>query len=539
MKKLVLMLLVAAVVGVVGCFDSESDDSDTNDTEYDDSDETSESDDFFQSEDSDYDYEIGSVAYYVDADAGSDDNDGSESAPFATITYALEQAQGGEMIYVADGDYGDLRFGADFYSESSNYATPIEEVFTDWVTLRAMDGEAPELGYVQLGTLYNEDASDAIDFDQLGNSDLRLRIDGFTITNDMDIYGSRYVDIRNCTISQQGDFASMTDAEKLDYMSDAGIAVQNGRYVLLLDNEITNTGYGVWGMTTDFTIKGNHIHHVTHDGLQIHGGENWLVEGNIIHDLDDGTPDSEKLSYNNHIDGMHFYMAGSSSKYAHRMDNFVIRGNLIYHAESMDVMMNSTDIEGGGYGDFIWENNIFGPSGGYMIIWAAVFEDGNVFRHNTVLYTPNDQWTSQWGRTFGSEFGSPDSGNYYIQTKWSSEADHPVYPFYNNILVKTSLTVPWPSDGTDIAGHSNLYYSGDTDATLDDGAGWVVSALPYETIDSSVQDIIDVGDFPGFPLSDSPAIDNGYIPTDIDSYDKDFSGYERDELPDIGALEYD
>ena len=487
-------------------------------------------------DDPDYDYEVGSTAYYVDASSGSDDNDGSEDAPFATISYALAQASGGEVIYVADGDYGDLQFGATFYD--SGKSTPIDEVFTDWVTLKAMDGQSPTLGNLELGTLHDDGGWYTIDFDQVGNSDLRLRVDGFTITDDVSISGSRYVDIRNCTISQSGDFATMTEDEKSDFMSEPGIGVYNGEYISLLYNEITSTGMGIWAMTTDFVIKGNHIHNNTHDGIQILGGSNWLIENNIIHDLDDGTADGEGTDYNMHVDGVQMYIASSAAKYAHRMDNLTFRGNLIYHVESMDVMINSTSIDGGGYSNFIWENNIFGPSGGYLFIHGAEIEDSDIFRHNTVLYTPNDQWTSDWGREFGSGFGTPDSDDYYIQTWWTSDK-HSGYVYYNNILVNSIMSSPWTTieDNGNYA-YNNIYYTDDTDSTLDDDAGYKVSTLPYDAIDTDVLDVVENGNIPGYPYSGSVVIDNGYIPSDIDSYSKDFAGNTRDDSPDIGALEY-
>ena len=486
-----------------------------------------------------YAYEVGSVAYYVDASNGSDTNDGSENSPFATVLYALNQAQGGEVIYVAGGDYGDLSFGA-IYSSNSNKAVPIPEVFTDWVTLKAMDGQQPTLDHVKLGTSTDEGGWLSIPFDRIYNSNLRLRIDGFRITDTVTITGSRYVEIRNCKISKKGDFSAMTNAEKHKYMDETGISVRNGQYVKLLYNEITSTGRGISGMTTDFVVKGNHIHHITHDGIQVHGGTNWLIENNIIHDLDDGVSDTDAFAteYNQHVDGMQLYLIASSHPeiYANKLENFTFRGNLIYHVEAMDIMLNDDSVKDSGYYNVVWENNIFGPSNGYLFIMGAVIERGHVFRHNTILYTPNDQWTSQWGRVLGANFGSPDSTSYYVQTWWTA-SNHTDYYFYNNILVKSQIS-PWFSMDSHRLAYNNIYYTGNSDLILDDDAGFTVSDLPYAPIETNVLDAIESGIVPGALVTDSPAIDAGdmVIPGLI-PYNRDFLGQKRDEFPDVGAIE--
>lgn len=479
-----------------------------------------------------YDYTIEGAVYYVDSENGSDENAGTKDAPFATILHALSVVKGGDGIYVNGGEYGDLSFGANFSETKENYSTPIEEVFDDWVTVKAVEGTSPELDRVRLGTWHDDGGWFTIDFSQLGNSDLRLRLDGFTVNNGVMIYGSRHVDVRNCLIKLDGTFSELSDEEKTEFMATPGVGVYNGRYVTVLNNEITNTGLGVSGMTTDFVIKDNHIHHCFHDGIQIHGGTNWLIEGNTVHDLDDGVGDDDGASYNMHVDGIHMYMINSAEKWAHGSYNFTIRGNFIYHTEAMGVMINSTSIEGGGYENFVWENNIFGPSDGTLFIMGAVFENGNVFRHNTILYTPNDQWTSHLGRTFGEDFGDPRSSNYYVQT-WSAEGKEN-HEFYNNIL--TSVTSFTQGDGFV---EMNIYYTENSDAELENNGGFQTSTLPYEPIDGGIQDVIDAGNVPGVLTENSIAVDSG-ASSDSTAYELtvDFLQNARDDKPDVGAIEY-
>jgi len=238
----------------------------------------------------DPEYEIPGALYYVDAHHGSDSNPGTDTEPFPSITHALAQVSGGDGIIVRDGSYGDLAFGA-----SGGLA--IAEVFSDWVTIRAEEGHDPAVGKVVLGTWGQESTPDAMPFSQVGNSDLRLRVDGLLIEDTLSIYGSRYVDVRNCVIRTVGELTELAEIG-------AGVTVFNGQHVQLLHNEVTHSGIGVAGMTTDFVMKGNHIHHNSHDGLKIYGGDNWIVEGNVFHDLDDGLGDDDPETYqNNHVDG--------------------------------------------------------------------------------------------------------------------------------------------------------------------------------------------------------------------------------------------
>ena len=129
MKTTAYLFLVLAIFSLSGCqsgSSSHADGSENNSSPID----YSALEDLILKDDPAYAYEVGSVAYYVDANNGSDTNDGSENSPFATVLHALNQAQGGEVIYVANGNYGDLSFGATYY-EGSKKVTPIEEVFTD------------------------------------------------------------------------------------------------------------------------------------------------------------------------------------------------------------------------------------------------------------------------------------------------------------------------------------------------------------------------------------------------------------------------
>ncbi len=125
--------------------------------------------------------------------------------------------------------------------------------------------------------------------------------------------------------------------------------------------------------------------------------------------------------------------------------------------------------------------------------------------------------------------GSPDSTSYYVQTWWTA-SNHTDYYFYNNILVKSQIS-PWFSLDSHRLAYNNIYYTGNSDLTLADDAGFTVSDLPYAPIETNVLDAIESGIVPGSLVSDSRAIDAGDIAIPgLTPYNRDFLGQKRDEF---------
>ncbi len=326
--------------------------------------------------------------YHLDAVKGRDSNDGSEAKPWKTFNYALSRVVAKDLVLMHSGKYGTLEAG-----RTAN-KLPIAVVFKDWVTFRAAPGEKPQSTQLNLGT-WNDSDGKAIPFTQKGNSDLYMRFDGLLIDDGVRIEGSRHVQIRNCEIHNLGDLHST--------MQKSGIAVFNGQYVTLEGNDISHTSIGIQSMSRDLVIRKNHIHHNAHDGLSMIGGENTLIEGNTIHDLDDGANDNDGSDWNMHVDGMQTYMVGqTNSKYAENMVHLVFRNNVLYHLESMGVMVNA-NVTGQFYENWLFENNVFGPVGGIGFHLGADIKKGMIFRHNTFVYAPADRWTSIAGRAMAGQ----------------------------------------------------------------------------------------------------------------------------------------
>jgi hypothetical protein len=454
----------------------------------------------------------GAHLYYLDAVGGDDDTgDGSKAAPWKTVARVLPVLVATDVVLMLDGSYDAIATGRTGEPDQPWTWRPIPVVYEDWVTFQAYPGAEAHVASVSLGTLLQADGSD-LPFTTMGNSDLRLRVRGLVIDDGVEIFGSRHVEISGCTIHNAA-------AELRDDMQQAGVRIFNGRYVTIEDNEITHVAIGVQVMSHDVVIRGNEIHHNCHDGLSMTGGDNVLVEGNVIHDLDDGADDDDGASWNMHVDGVQFYTVGAASpKWATEHAHFTFRGNVLYHLEAMGVMIGA-NTAGGEYRDFVWENNVFGPVGGILFHLGADVYDGFVFRNNTVLYAPGDAWTSLY---------RPMNGQKVDFALWDADASFgPGYQFYNNVFVDPKL-VP------DSYGFvSSNRYLGDAAEILDRDEQ-ILAALPYPEISGDLGAFIAGGGVPGLPLAGSPLIDTGSTHGPVAT---DIRGVARDAHPDIGAYE--
>lgn len=453
----------------------------------------------------------GTTTYTIDYGNGNDSNDGSANKPFQNLSALIPLLHAGDSVVLStSGNYGDLETGYLGVPGKSWDWLPIDTLFRDWVTIVAKVGKVPYLNKISLGCLNQADGT-GLPFSVVGNGELNLIIDGVTVGDGVDIYGVRHVQIKNSQITLQG--------ELTEKMERAGIVVANGQYITLEGNEITHANYGIQFFSTDLVIRNNHIHNNIHDGLSILGGENVLIEGNRIHDIDDGSEDEGANFYpwNMHVDGMHFRTV-SGAKWPTGHKGFTIRGNLLYNIEAMGVMINA-NASNGKYENFIWENNIFGPTGGILFHLGAEFSDGFIFRHNTVLYAPDNVWTSPMGRKM--------DGQKYSFSWWPADSS---YKFYNNIFVYANSTVP-----ESYAVANNIYIG---DHKGDTARGEIFTpTTPYANIEGNISDYLARNPIIGMPIPLSVAHDAGIVSEVFPAIHTDFLGKVRGSIPDIGAFE--
>jgi hypothetical protein len=496
----------------------------------------------------------GGATYWLDAKTGQDDNDGTASHPWKTFKKALGSVHSRDTVLMNDGDYGVLIAGRT-KDENLNYGASIDDVaqprdeFTDWVTFKAAPGQAPHATRLDLGTL-NTDAFGGpnhlvvqLDYHVKGNADAYLRFEGITFDDGVEIRGSRHVQLVNCAIHRAGPLNGSVAAIDDNH----GLFVLNGRYVTLRGNDITHCAIGLWAASYDLGVCGNEIHRNSHDGIRLLGGADVVIEGNRIHDLDDGVDDADDTrdpaipgsSWNRHSDGMHIVEERWGT-----VSNLVVRRNLFYHLESMGIILfDPQHADGSGYSNVVLENNVFGPTGGYLLHLGAPVDGRFLFRHNTVVQAPNDVWTSIYPTNTATGLPRSMAGRNY-QFMWPDCTGE--CSVYGNILASgnDSMAMAWAGAApTSFTGH-NLYASLSSAATALRRGERVWTRLPYESIAGNIDDhIAATGHLPGALTADSEAIDAG---TRIGSDDAtplpdllaaDLLGTPRDLRPDLGAFE--
>ena len=434
---------------------------------------------------------IWAATYHVDAENGNDETgDGTLGNPYRTLTKIRPFLVGSDTVILYNGNYGSIAEGRG----PSN-------VFDDWVTYKAAVGATPEIDRISFGAngsqYYGENYS--------GTFDVYMKIIGMHILDGVGIYGARHVEIENCLIERIAPWTgSVENIEKTAFY------MRGGNDITISSCEITRTGtgIGVWGHNVK--LINNHIHDITHDGIRCTGLWDSLIEGNIIHGLDDGVDDADGFDWNRHCDGIHIFIAGSSAP-GMPNHNVIFRGNVVYDCESQGVQFNNYYLHPEVRNNNItFENNIFGPTR------ANVFNNADpcdtlIFCNNTYIYFPN-------GREYVSQFRTIQCNNHILRISENSTN----VQVYNNILA-----------------HSG---GGGDNATIFD---WNLIQKPvsgaaygrFTIIDTDVQ-FENPEAFDGKLLPTSKAINAGtriFAPTPIYEFDRE--GTRRDSRPDIGAYE--
>ena len=443
---------------------------------------------------------LGATAYHVDAEQGNDSSgNGSVSAPYRSLGKIMNLLKGGDEVILYDGNYGAIR-----------YATRTTDIFTDWVEFKAAEGALPELDYV---IIHSNDYG----FELSGSFDAYIRISGMHIIgrgvdNGIALVGSRHVVIEDCLIEIEGPW---TGSEK--NIEKTGFHLRGGRDITLKNCEITRVGTGIAAAGHDVKIMYNHIHDITHDGIRVTGLNDSLVEGNLIHGLDDGVDDSE-ASWSKHCDAIHVFIGGSSvESLLVPNDNVTIRGNIIYDIEAQAVQFNNyspfPDVHNA---NIIFENNIFGPVHSVFVFNDADIVEGLTIRNNTFLYLPG-----------GTSYVNPNNGTQ--RTLVSDNHGLRVTPnttdleIYNNILVYGGGL---PVDNADVFENNVILHT--TTEGIDIGGPSNVATTEEQFVNAAAMD--------GMLLNSSWAISRAS--KTLDMYGYDIYGTARGVGAEAGAYEY-
>ena len=454
----------------------------------------------------------GQNTYYID-DNGSDGNTGAIGSPWETPRYAADNMADGDTLYFREGDYGTVRLGV-------TDGGGVDTVFSSTTFFRGYPGETVDFDSLVLG-------STACAFRQNGCSGDFDTKDGYSISviniefHRVDIAGGAYFHCQNATLDSCN-IQIHSPYNGTEQAIDRGAAVlQYAKNCTVNNCDITNTGWGMYvSLSESLTLTNNTIHDIYQDGMVILTVDTILIEGNEIMRLYDGAGDGDGFDWNRHCDGIHLYPLVYNATSDYGIRNVTIRGNKIYHCESMLMMVNPKHAETYEFSNWIIEDNLFSGATGVALILNYMGVDGFIFRNNTMIDIPNDSFT-RLEKTFNTTNTIID----FINPDISQGVE-----CYNNLL-GTGLNQA-KSDQYDRYDHNSTYVSSGYYTTP--GIGFV-----YLTSDPFVEitDRDGVLDPSSVLINAGTRLFNDFTERD-DTERNDYYGVARDNRVDIGAYEY-
>ncbi len=431
-----------------------------------------------------YHYAAGLTTFYVDADTGSDSNDGSQSSPWKTITHALAAVTGTEDYPVI------INVAAGTYASSANGETfPLN--MEDYVSLSGEDRNTTIL-----------DAEDAayhvIDCTDAEN----LEIEGLTITGGNANTGTTGKGSLGggifCKASSPIIRENIITGNYADYAG-GGIhceyatspTIENN---VISDNSTDGSGGGISCFSSSGIIQGNTICRNTQTGAEdVYAGggiylyaSSTIIEWNTI-DENDGSNGA----------GIGCYRTRSPTIQNNTItDNNAVRtGGGIWLADGCSPVLHSNTISGNSGangGGAIWAQTNCDPTVTDSILWGdspdEIYVDG--MSSIDITYSCIEGGYSGTGNISDDPlFVTGPDGDYYLsQTAAGEGADSPCVDAGSDTAAnlgldnRTTRTDCVPDTGTvDMGYHyeSNVYYvDGDTGSDSNDGS----QGRPWKTI---------------------------------------------------------
>ena len=217
--------------------------------------------------------------YYIDAATGNDSNPGASDQPWKTLSRAYtwytgagSKVQEGDTVLFRNGSYGQFK--------ESTGTNPGENYLFyryNWITYKADTGHTPVLSDVYI---CNQDKWEPIEH---GRSYIIL--DGFQITNGVDLLYTSYVQVKNCTVTVNTESYEGYNAPYYA-PNTGGIDATTVHYLTVSDCNVSQVCNPLYLGGTNFTITGNTLHHFGEDGIKFKATpalDNVLVENNYIH----------------------------------------------------------------------------------------------------------------------------------------------------------------------------------------------------------------------------------------------------------------
>lgn len=245
---------------------------------------------------------------------------------------ALANANGGDTIELAPGDYGNLNLS----SQSAAYDAP--------VTIISADPQAPaSFSQMNLNGVANL-TFDNVVFDYTYNSADELWSSPFLVTD------SSNITIRNSVFD--GDVASGRSEIDDGYGFAKGLTVRASSGVSIENNEFTTWHRGlVVEQSEDIAVRGNEVHSIRSDGLNFVEVQSVIIEDNYIHDF------KGSLNSGDHRDMIQFWTTGTDTP----STDIIIRNNVLNSGRgdfTQSIFMRNEVVDLGSAGTEMFYRNI-------------------------------------------------------------------------------------------------------------------------------------------------------------------------------------
>ncbi|WP_225035980.1 choice-of-anchor Q domain-containing protein [Winogradskyella sp. SM1960] len=413
--------------------------------------------------------------YYCDPINGNINNDGSQANPWSTlaaVVYTNKPLNSGDIIYLMSGDHGDP------YINNMS--------FNDYVTVKALSGNAPVIKSIQLvNSSYW--AFDGIKIDGTNNTKTKEQV---LFSSDVN---SHHTKIINSTISSAENIETWTKTDWYNNVT-SGIQIRSD-YAFLENNVIKNT-YHALEVRGEFTeVHNNLIDNFAGDAIR--GlGSNSTYENNTVRDC-----------YINdyaiqHDDGFQAYNLQSDPK----ISNVTLRNNVfMLFADPVTPFVQSNNLIGDlmqgiiitdGYADgWIVENNIVSNNQDHGI---SLYGARNCkVQNNTVVQSPlySDADHVPWIMLTDQTKTGQTNFNNVIRNNIS--AKYTTWTYDTTSTVEHNITI----DGSNYANYSNYF----VDYVTND---FHLSATS-PAIDAGVDTDLAVTDLEGNPRSMGTSVDAG------------------------------
>ncbi|MEP6327170.1 LamG-like jellyroll fold domain-containing protein [Sulfitobacter pontiacus] len=276
---------------------------------------------------------------------------------------ALDEANGGETIVLAPGEYGSLDISPRTLKESQG-------VFDSEVVITSEDPSNPAV-FNQVDILGAQNITfDSVDFEFHPNSKSSTVTDLVSVRPwTLDDRPSSNITFQNTVfegfpVSEEhgGDPENHLDVKahggNVEGLS-TGIAlrVSGSDGVTVVESEIT--GFyraAVFERSDDLVIKDNYIHDLRSDGLNFAATQNVLIEGNEIRDMNPWRHE-DAVGRGDHGDLIQFWTAGTNTP----STDIVIRDNFLHVSEgdaSQSIFIRNEAVDSGGAGEELYYQNI-------------------------------------------------------------------------------------------------------------------------------------------------------------------------------------